>query len=499
MASRPKSKPTAPPARSVLGNDPFLRGAAPSAPAPVPLADLAEPKTITIARFERKQPVTKQERAVRPRPPSAEKAKARPESKSRALTAESPARPKTAPTRVLEAIPKPKTAATRAIPGVPKPAAKPKTAATRAVPATPRPETRPRSAASARAKTLTYDESAQGNPAPAARALVKHVLVPEIEGDAPRPPPRAEAPREPERKPGALGVLGALAQARAQSLLGAVASSPTAMQFAGAALSGVTAMRALVASPTGLRTVDDFGEDPALVARTAPALDFLYDHYFRVSVQGAENLPRHGPLLAIANHAGALPLDGPLLRAALERSRPGLRARWLVEDAIFHAPFVGTWLNRLGAVRACPENAQRLLEGGAGLVVFPEGVNALTKTYRRRYQLQRFGRGGFVKLALRTGAPLVPTAIVGAEESMPVLATLSAPGLGLPVLPVTPSLLPLPTKWTLVFLPPIDLSKYGPADAQDLALVQRLTEEVRSAIHQALDRVRGERRSVFLG
>jgi 1-acyl-sn-glycerol-3-phosphate acyltransferase len=170
-----------------------------------------------------------------------------------------------------------------------------------------------------------------------------------------------------------------------------------------------------------------------------------------------------------------------------------------VEDALFHAPFLGTWLNRLGAVRACPENAQRLLEGGAALVVFPEGVNALTKTFRRRYQLQRFGRGGFVKLALRTGAPLIPTAILGAEESAPVLATLSAPSLGLPVLPITPSLLPLPAKWTVAFLPPIDLSQHGPDDAQDLALVHRISEQVRGAIHDAVERLRADRRSVFRG
>jgi 1-acyl-sn-glycerol-3-phosphate acyltransferase len=277
------------------------------------------------------------------------------------------------------------------------------------------------------------------------------------------------------------------------------------MQAMAATLAGANAMRALLAPSAEVPRVDEFGEDASALQRFGPTLDFLYDHYWRVTVQGAEHLPQSGPLLAIGNHAGALPLDGPVLRAAIERTAPNLQARWLVEDALFHAPFLGTWLNRLGAVRACPENAGRLLEEGRAVAVFPEGLWGIQKSWRRRYQLQRFGRGGFVKLALRHGAPLVPTAIVGAEEAMPILATVPATPLGVPFIPVTPTfpllgllgLLPLPSKWTVAFAPPLDLSAYGPDDAQDLALVQRLTEEVRERIHEQLKRIRAERPGVF--
>lgn len=463
MASRPKTRSTEAAKPSRLGNDPFQRGAAPAAPAPVPLAH-REPEAISAPDDAR--PQTKAETPVA-------KTRARPKSKPSA------ARPKSQASE--QARPKSKSVAK---------AEKPEKATAR-----------PATAKTPRARPVTQPLQAAPAPQPApeepAAALVKHVHVPEVEHgpEAHEEPPQGhpEPPRD------RAGMFAQLAMHQAQNLAGKLMASPTALQTAAAAISGATAVRALLAAPPGPRTVDDFGEDPALVARTAPTLEFLYRHYFRVSVSGAENLPQHGPLLSIANHAGAMPLDGPMVRSALERSRERTRARWLVEDALFHAPFVGTLLNRLGAVRACPENAERLLQSGAALVVFPEGVNALTKTFRRRYQLQRFGRGGFVKLALRTGAPLVPTAVLGAEESMPILATLSAPALGLPVLPVTPSLLPLPTKWQIRFLPPVDLSKYTPADANDLALVQRITEEVRTAIHGALDEMRAARQSVFRG
>lgn len=443
MAPRPKSKAT----KSVLGNDPFQRGAAPAVPAPVTLAEREQAVARELAQVEVPAPEVKAPAA-----------------------AESAARPRTRLDR----------------PAV-KPAIQPRPTSTGARKSTkPNPAVRPSTRGTAAARPVT-----------APQELVKHVHVPEVHSE-PEPTPQAPPPRREGAGGSALEQLGGLAFRQAQSLLGTLAASPTALKGVAAAVSGVTAVRALVAGGApGPRTVDDFGQDPQLVARAAPTLDFLYRHYFRVSVEGAEHLPRHGPVLAIGNHAGALPLDGPILRSALERSMPGVRARWLVEDAIFHAPFVGTWLNRLGAVRAHPENAQRLLEGGAALAVFPEGIHALTKTYRRRYQLQRFGRGGFVKLALRTRTPLIPTAVLGAEESMPILATLPASALGLPVLPLTPSLLPLPAKWTVAFLAPIDLSKYGPDDAQDLALVQRLTEEVRAAIHGGLERLRAARHSIF--
>ena len=524
--SKPKSKAAAPPTRSVLGNDPFQRGAAPTAPTPVPIAQRPAPAKVHVQRFDGDdaRPVTKSERPVkspRAKPPAKPptrperkleaKPQARPPSKAtdaRPKSAANKARPATAPSQ--RATEKTKSDSARpatvpARPSRPKTDSMPKVDASKARPRTdpmPRVEPKPPPPPVVEPELEEpedFDESDESSELELDQAMVRHIHVPEVETE---PEPASEPPQHDAsgaKRDGPLAAVAEIAMRQAQALLGAVATSPTALEAAAAAISGTTSVRALMARPEGPKTVDDFGEDGALVARTAPTLDFLYRHYFRVSVEGQENLPRHGPLLSIANHAGALPLDGPIVRSALERSRAATRARWLVEDALFHAPFVGTWLNRLGAVRACPENAQRLLEGGAALVVFPEGVTGLTKTYRRRYQLQRFGRGGFVKLALRTGAPLVPTAVLGGEETAPVLATFSAPSLGLPVVPVTPSLLPLPAKWTVVFLKPIDLSKYGPDDAKDLALVQRVTEDVRTAIATELEKLRTARQSVFRG
>lgn len=463
MASRPPTKKDAS-GRAVLGNDPFRR-----ATAPRPDAAPAESTT--------------------PPPAPAAAAEA------------SPLQPVEAP------LPKAQVA------GSPEPVAMPEPRPASA--STARPGTRP--ARPTRIRKAAAQAEAEPQPTPVvlpkpvvveqapAEALVKAVLVPEVEDDLEEPAVEMPRPPAPER-PSRLAPLAALARKPLGLLAEKVSGSPRALDALSMGLSAATAVQSLARGRPGPTDVDDFGEDRALVERTGPTLDFLYRHWFRVTVEGADELPS-GPLLAVANHAGALPIDGPLLRTALERSRPGKQARWLVEDALFHAPFMGTWLNRLGAVRACPENATRLLEDGAAVVVFPEGLHGLEKTWRQRYEIQRFGRGGFVKLALRTGAPLVPTAVVGVEESSPVLATVPAGPLGFPFLPITPTfpllglagLVPLPAKWTIAFGKPIDLSAHGPDAARDLGLVQRITEEVRSQVHELVSRHRLARRSVFSG
>src|SRR5690606_9616313 len=212
--------------------------------------------------------------------------------------------------------------------------------------------------------------------------------------------------------------------------------------------------------------IDDFGHDPVYERRLLPLLDFLFRYYFRCETQGIEGIPKEGRCLVVANHSGTLPLDGLMLRSALRLRHPSARPlRWLAEDFIFYLPFIGVFMNRLGAVRACQENAQRLLEADALLAAFPEGTKGVKKLYRQRYQLQRFGRGGYIRLCLKTGTPLVPCAIVGAEETNPVLFRLEQlPRLiGWPYLPVTPTfpllgplgLLPAPTKWKMLFGPPM--------------------------------------------
>ncbi len=257
--------------------------------------------------------------------------------------------------------------------------------------------------------------------------------------------------------------------------------------------------------------VNEFGRDPLQAARVAPLLEFLYRRYFRVEAIGLDNVPDHGRALLVANHSGTLPYDGAMVMHAVRSEHPSRRdVRPLVEDFVFHFPYLGTFINRIGGVRACQENATRLLERDQLVVVFPEGVKGVGKLYKERYKLQRFGRGGFVKLALRTRATIVPVAIVGAEETHPMLSKVTwlAKSLGIPYVPITPTfpllgplgLLPLPAKWTIHFGEPIDLpAEYGPEAADDRILVGRLSENVRSRIQTMIETILDERRSVLLG
>jgi 1-acyl-sn-glycerol-3-phosphate acyltransferase len=166
-------------------------------------------------------------------------------------------------------------------------------------------------------------------------------------------------------------------------------------------------------------------------------------------------------------------------------------------------------MSRIGAVRACPENAERLLSKESLVAVFPEGVKGIGKLYRDRYRLQRFGRGGFIRLCLRTRTPLVPCAVVGAEEATPLLykdETISKL-LGLPYLPVTPTfpllgplgLLPAPTKWQIRFGEPMSFDEFDPDAADDPVLVGRLAERVRGSIQRMLGELLSDRKSVWLG
>jgi 1-acyl-sn-glycerol-3-phosphate acyltransferase len=555
--------------RPALGNDPFQRGAAAPAPSPEPapaaeaVVAAPAPPAVEAVKVEavkveavkveavKAEPVKVEPEPKKARPPSraSKAAEARPASRS---TRASEARK---PTREVAKVEDPDATWSG---GAPRPPAAPEPEPLKAEhDAWNRPESEPEptidfvpdrtqdfepaTAASADAMARMVEAAAVAavaSPVPGEGEAVREdsdaaaerdaAVEPEPEhddeGSRDEPPSRAldvgpsspdvrvgevvpegqDLPMRQADEPPAGSWLGQQAQKGVARALQVIAQSPSLLNGAAAAISGITAVRSLLAPSSEPPRVDDFGEDATLVSRTGPALDFLYRHYWRVSVEGASHL-KDGPLLAICNHAGTLPVDGPVVRSALERALPGVKARWLVEDGLFHAPFLGTILNRLGAVRACPENAERLLEEGCAVAVFPEGLWGLQKTFRRRYQLQRFGRGGFVKLALKTGAQLVPTAIVGVEESMPVLATLPGGPFGLPFVPVTPTfpllglagLVPLPTKWTIAFGKPLDLSSYGPEDAKDLALVHRLTEEVRERIHAEIKRVRAERPGVF--
>lgn len=264
----------------------------------------------------------------------------------------------------------------------------------------------------------------------------------------------------------------------------------------------------------GLRSlaaeVDDFGFDPHVDAKVRPALEVLCRRYFRVELEGAEQVPEHGRALLVANRSGALPWDGLVLRTALRSARPGLSPlRWLAEDSVIHYPFMGVFMNRLGAVRACPENAERLLTQDRLVAVFPEGAQGSRKLFRDRYRLQRFGRGGYVKLALKLGVPILPTAIIGAEETNPVLGRSRFLGrfIGSDAVPITPTfpwfglagLLPAPVRWRIVVGAPIDLSGYGPESAEDALVVHRLNEQIRSSLQTLVDQGKQQRGSALFG
>ena len=254
--------------------------------------------------------------------------------------------------------------------------------------------------------------------------------------------------------------------------------------------------------------VDDFGMDADAIASARPWLDLLYDRWWRVGVSGAGEVPRGRPSLFVANHAGLLPWDALMIVSALERHQPAApRARFLVADWLATLPFAQPWITRHGGVRACRENAERLLDSGRSVIAFPEGAKGATKVFRQRYRVQRFGRGGVVRTALALGVPLVPVAVVGAEEAHPVLFKLEtvARALGLPFIPVTPTfpalgplgIVPLPTKWSIAFGAPIETAELGPAAADDEILVWRMTEELRSQIQSMVDAGVRERASVW--
>jgi 1-acyl-sn-glycerol-3-phosphate acyltransferase len=260
---------------------------------------------------------------------------------------------------------------------------------------------------------------------------------------------------------------------------------------------------------TGDYEVDEFGFDPDLSDHVIAApFRPLYDKWFRVETRGLENVPDDGSALIVGNHSGTLPLDAVMTSLALLDHHPARRhLRLLAADLVFATPFLAPLARKAGNTLACNADAERLLNGGELVGVFPEGFKGIGKPFSERYKLQRFGRGGFVSAALRTGAPIIPVSIVGAEEIYPMVANLKSLAriLGLPYLPVTPTfpalgplgLIPLPSKWIIEFGEPIPTAHLGAAAADDPMLVFDLTDQVRETIQQTLYQLLMDRRSVF--
>jgi len=254
--------------------------------------------------------------------------------------------------------------------------------------------------------------------------------------------------------------------------------------------------------------LDRFGMDPRLVERAGPLVEALYAAWWRVEARAIELVPAEGPAVLVANHAGLIPWDALVLRHALKRDHPAHRdLRPLLDDAACDRPFVGGTAIRMGAVRASPEAAARLLGEGTLVGVFPEGTSAEARPWRERYRIGRFGRGGFAKVALRAGAPIVPCAIVGSEEAAPAIARTGwlAEVLRLPLLAAQPAfrlapagLLPLPSRWSIRFGEPIPTAPLGAAAAEEAGVVADLAERTRAAIQAMLDEDVAARRSIFL-
>ncbi|HEY8210488.1 MAG TPA: lysophospholipid acyltransferase family protein [Myxococcaceae bacterium] len=341
------------------------------------------------------------------------------------------------------------------------------------------------------------DEEPEPEPEPARVANGVDREPPPVEVIEVEVAPEAEPRPAPPTSPAAAVIATAMTSLQ---LARAVASRAVSSAGLGRVMQATRALGSAVMTSLGISAgtqVDPYGKDAELVETFQPISDFLYDRYWRVSVIGAEHVPEGGAIL-VGNHSGAIPADGPVLRQALQRERPELpEARWLVEDQIFNTPFLGTLFNRMGAVRACPENAFRLLEERRPVIVFPEGVQGIAKPFRQRYQLKRLGRGGFAKLAVRSGLPIVPVAIIGAEEAWPLLAKLPTRFLGLPYWPITPP--PLPVKWTIRFGEPLKPASSGAGSAEDPGVVQPLVDGTRGAIEGMLRALLDERRSVFRG
>ena len=263
--------------------------------------------------------------------------------------------------------------------------------------------------------------------------------------------------------------------------------------------SGAAALWQRVGAPT----FEVNAHDPDTMWMIFTAVLPMYEWYWRVTASGIENIPTTGPAVLVSNHSGALPIDGALLKIATLKEH-GRNPWMLAGDLVFRLPQVGSFVRRMGNARADPDETAGLLKDGHIVAVFPEGYRGIGKGWANRYRLEQFGRGGFVKLALKAGAPLVPVAIVGAEQIYPMVANARplARTLRLPYFPVTPTfpmlgpfgLVPLPAKCDVAFGEPIPTVEYGPDDAEDDGLVGDLTERTRSTIQTMLDTRVAERR-----
>ncbi len=258
---------------------------------------------------------------------------------------------------------------------------------------------------------------------------------------------------------------------------------------------------------TGDYSLDVYGFDEEVTEQfLLAAMRPIARKWFRVEVLGAENIPAEGGALVVSNHSGTVPVDGMVTAVSL-RDHTGRFLRPLGADLVFRLPIIGDLARKGGATLACSEDAERMLRGGELVGVWPEGFKGIGKPFSERYKLQRFGRGGFVSAAIRTGVPIIPTSVVGAEEIYPLVGNIPSLArlLGVPYLPITPlfpllgplGLIPLPSKWLIEFGEPIRTDEYDAGAADDPMLVFNVTDQVRESIQQTLYSLLMKRKSVF--
>ncbi|KQY50185.1 MULTISPECIES: lysophospholipid acyltransferase family protein [unclassified Nocardioides] len=257
----------------------------------------------------------------------------------------------------------------------------------------------------------------------------------------------------------------------------------------------------------GEYVVDEYGFDAEITEKFfMAALRPVAEKWFRIEVRGLENIPAEGGALVVSNHSGTVPIDG-LMTMVTTHDKAGRFLRPLGADLVFQLPVVGGVARKGGATLACSEDAERMLRQGELVGVWPEGFKGIGKPFSERYKLQRFGRGGFVSAALRTGVPIIPLSVVGAEEIYPLVGNVPSLArlLGIPYIPITPffpllgplGLVPLPSKWLLEFGEPIRTDEYDENAADDPMLVFNVTDQVRETIQQSLYKLLMERKSVF--
>jgi 1-acyl-sn-glycerol-3-phosphate acyltransferase len=255
---------------------------------------------------------------------------------------------------------------------------------------------------------------------------------------------------------------------------------------------------------------DEWGMDLEVLEAVTPFFEFLYRKYWRVALTGLEHVPSAGRALLVVNHSGQLPFDGAMLATGIKLEHPSSRlVRTMFASWFPTLPFAAPLFVKCGQVLATEDNGIRLLENEELVSVFPEGIKGVGKLYKDRYQLVRFGRGGFIRMALKTQAPILPVSVVGAEETYMSLAKsdLIAKLIGFPFFPITPTfpllgplgVIPLPTKWFIDIGEPIAMDGYGSQADQNLMLVSQLTDQVRSVVQKMINERLAQRKSVFRG